>query len=107
MRKNKIKSITKLPPKRVYAVKTTSGTFIADGLLHHNCIGCNVYNHGEQLLYRENIVRAYGEEKAAELLGSYIKWQSGKGKKISTSEMELMITKYTKFVEKYKHIVQW
>jgi hypothetical protein len=37
----KIKSIKEVAPRTVYAVATTSGTYIADGLAHHNCIGCN------------------------------------------------------------------
>ena len=37
----KIKSIKEVEPRKVYAVTTTSGTYIADGLAHHNCLGCN------------------------------------------------------------------
>lgn len=37
----KIKSIREVKPRRVYAIKTSTNTFIADGLAHHNCEKCN------------------------------------------------------------------
>lgn len=38
----KIKSIEEVSPRTVYAVTTSTGTYIADGLAHHNCGGCNL-----------------------------------------------------------------
>lgn len=36
----KIKKITEIKPEPVYAIETTSGTYIANGLGHHNCRNC-------------------------------------------------------------------
>jgi len=64
----KVKSIKEVKPRKVYAIKTTSNTFIADGLAHHNCIGCNMYKQGEQYLYAKNLDAKYGEGTADALM---------------------------------------
>lgn len=63
----KILSIQPVEPREVYAITTSSGTFIADGLAHHNCYSCNVMNHGEQLKYYRFMVRVYGEAEVKRL----------------------------------------
>ena len=57
----KIKKITEVEPRRVYAIKTSSNTFIADGLAHHNCMACNMYKKG-------NILKAAKGEKIGTLV---------------------------------------
>lgn len=47
----KIKSIKKIKPRKVYAIKTSTETFIADGLAHHNCSYCNVILKGNPIQY--------------------------------------------------------
>lgn len=37
----KIKHIKEVTPRTVYAIQTSTSTFIADGLAHHNCGYCN------------------------------------------------------------------
>lgn len=66
----KIKSIKEVEPRKVYAVTTTSGTYIADGLAHHNCLGCNGNppmgkggNYVEYFIFME---KEWGREKIDE-----------------------------------------
>ena len=58
----KVLSINKVSPKRVYAVKTSTGTFIADGLFHHNCPGCNLFLHGNYGQYTLKMIDRYGRD---------------------------------------------
>lgn len=64
----KIKSIKRVTPRTVYAVKTSTGTYIADGLAHHNCTGCNMFKQGEQYLYAKAIDQKYGDGVAEDLM---------------------------------------
>lgn len=57
----KVRNIKKIAPKEVYAVQTNTGTFIADGLAHHNCYHCNINLSGNWVEYRERMVTLYGE----------------------------------------------
>lgn len=63
----KIKSIEEVAPRRVYAVTTSTGTFIADGLAHHNCYSCNVMQSGAQYAYGKAIDAKYGDGTAEKL----------------------------------------
>lgn len=63
----KIESIEEVAPRRVYAVQTSTGTFIADGLAHHNCYSCNVMQSGAQYIYSKNIDAKYGDGTADKL----------------------------------------
>lgn len=58
----KIKSIRQVSPRRVYAVTTSTGTFIADGLAHHNCYGCNVGKKGAYAEYALILIRKHGDK---------------------------------------------
>jgi hypothetical protein len=63
----KIISITKVKPKTVYAIKTSTSTYIADGLAHHNCAGCNLFGAGEQYKHGMAIDAKYGDGTAKAL----------------------------------------
>lgn len=63
----RIKSIKEVEPRTVYAIHTSTNTFISDGLAHHNCYACNVCNHGEQLEYYYYMKRHYSEEQILEM----------------------------------------
>jgi len=63
----KIIKITKVKPKTVYAIKTTSKTYIADGLLHHNCSTCNRFYHGRLDKYLMFMLRKYGQAEVDRL----------------------------------------
>ena len=59
----KIKNIKLVKPRKVYAVTTSTATFIADGLAHHNCYNCNINLGGNQYAYGVKL----GKEKVDEL----------------------------------------
>jgi len=56
----KIKKITEVKPERVYAIETSTHTFIADNLAHHNCAGCNTFKSGNLIEYRIGLVKKIG-----------------------------------------------
>ena len=56
----RVKSIKKIKPRKVYAITTSTNTFIADGLSHHNCVYCNRHLSGNLAIYRQNLVRDFG-----------------------------------------------
>jgi len=64
----KIKKITKVKPRTVFAVTTSTGTFIADGLAHHNCYRCNMMLGGNQGEFRDRIRKELGDKKVDALL---------------------------------------
>jgi hypothetical protein len=63
----KIIKIKKVTPRKVYAIKTSTGTFIADGLAHHNCAFCNSRMNEDKFeggrIFAENIIARYGERR--------------------------------------------
>lgn len=63
----KIKSIRSVKPRKVYAITTSTGTFIADGLAHHNCVGCNMFKQGNQFEYGRALDLKYGNGTADKL----------------------------------------
>lgn len=73
----KIKSITKVEPRRVYAVETSTHTFVADGLAHHNCVHCNLYKNGAYIEYSQWFIKTYGEEVFNRYVDLYRQWQVG------------------------------
>ena len=72
----------------VYAMKTTSGTFIANNMSHHNC---NRYKNGNYEVYTPKMVKELGEKKAGE-----IKFRAHNGGKVTTVEMDEMLTELKK-----------
>jgi hypothetical protein len=64
----KIKKITEVTPRTVYAVQTSTGTFIADGLAHHNCYNCNHTLKGNWDRYYDFMLRKYGQETIDDLM---------------------------------------
>ncbi len=66
----KIKSIKRVEPRTVYAVTTSTETFIADGLAHHNCWGCNGFGGGKLLDFEEHLIEEIGAKRVAELKAS-------------------------------------
>lgn len=68
MKKSKVMSIKKIDNDTVYAVETTTGTYIADGVYHHNCaFRCNNMRSGETVKYRAALKEKYGDEVPGEL----------------------------------------
>ncbi len=69
----RIIKITKVKPERVYAIQTSTETYIADGLAHHNCYNCNQTLKGNWVEYEKFMRKKYGlmiteEEKVAKYL---------------------------------------
>ena len=59
----KIRSIKQIPNDTVYAMETTSGTFIADGVYHHNCAHCNAWLDKDEMIerYRKAVDYKFGD----------------------------------------------
>lgn len=55
-------SIKKIKPKTVYAIETSTWTFVADWLAHHNCAQCNWYKSWRLDVYAEHLLKDYWEE---------------------------------------------
>lgn len=58
----KIKNITRVAPRTVYAIQTSSATFIADGLAHHNCYACNMLYNGQPSSYAKRLRIDYDKD---------------------------------------------
>lgn len=58
----KIVKIEPVPPRTVYAVQTSTKTFIADGLAHHNCYHCNINLSGNSDIYLQFLLKKYGKK---------------------------------------------
>ncbi len=63
----KIIKITRISPQIVYALQTSTGTFVADGLAHHNCDHCNRGLKGNPRAYNRFMVDKYGQEEVDRL----------------------------------------
>ncbi len=64
----KIKNIKNSGKKIVYAIETSTHTFISDGLAHHNCYGCNIMRNGNYVMYADRLLREIGRRKWNELM---------------------------------------
>ena len=67
----KITKITEVKPETVYAIQTSTETFIADGLAHHNCYHCNVGLKGNFVPYEDFMLEKYGQEEIDRLKDLY------------------------------------
>lgn len=99
MKKSKVVSISKVSDETVYALETTTGTFIADGVYHHNCsFRCNRMRSGEYEKYRLALKDKYGDkvpeslENTARLYPSY---------KFSRDELQEIIDMSKEYVLAY------
>ena len=63
----RIKNITEVEPRTVFAIKTSSSTFISDGLAHHNCYACNILYNGQPSAYALQLEKQYGKGIVQEL----------------------------------------
>lgn len=62
MRLIKIKSIKEIEVEPVYMIKTTTSTFIADGIYHHNCFRCNIELKGNYDVFIPKIIHEHSLE---------------------------------------------
>lgn len=91
----KIKKIEEIKPRVVYAISTSTKTFIADGLAHHNCVGCNVFKKGNYPVYSDRLIK----EKGSRIIGTLNK-RGGKTIKVDEKFYEDVIKKYQKKINK-------
>lgn len=89
----RVKSIKKVKPRKVYAITTSTATFIADGLAHHNCSGCNNYKHGNLAEYALYLTRKHGVN-VLEDLQARASMQKARPKKYTLDELQAIIDEY-------------
>lgn len=82
---SKVVSVREVEPRTVYAIETTTGTFISDGLAHHNCQRCNGFLNGNYLMYARWMQKHYPEENER-LLELFDKHKKGCAPKLSVVE---------------------
>lgn len=93
----RIVKIEQVTPKEVFAIKTSTGTFIADGLFHHNCQNCNRILRGNYGVYYPKLKKELGDKRYDEL------WQLARSdKKISTVELKDLLEKYENLLKSLK-----
>lgn len=90
----RVKSIRSVEPRTVYAIETSTGTFIADGLAHHNCVGCNQFLNGNEAMYSSYIIDTYGVDEFNRLIDTARSWRAGKLKPLTIVEMEDLVEVY-------------
>lgn len=92
-----IVKIEQIEPKEVFAIETSTGTFIADGLFHHNCQECNRVLHGNYKVYYPKLKKELGDKRYDEL------WQLARSnKKITTVELRDLLEKYENLLKSLK-----
>lgn len=100
MKKSRVVSIKKIDNDTVYAVETTTGTYIADGVYHHNCaFRCNNMRSGETVKYKIALKEKYGQEVPDELekLAEETQYY-----KLTREELEQIIADSKESVDWYK-----
>jgi hypothetical protein len=73
------------------SVKQSSALRYHEWNVNLQCAGCNLYLHGNQVMYRVGLVKKIGEKAVAELEAMYI---NNRIKKWSREELEDIINKY-------------
>lgn len=73
------------------SVKQSSALRYNEWNVNLQCAGCNLYLHGNQVMYRVGLVQKIGEKAVAELESMYI---NNRIKKWTREELEDIINKY-------------
>jgi hypothetical protein len=73
------------------SVKQSSALRFHEWNVNLQCAGCNLYLHGNQVMYRVGLVQKIGEKAVAELESMYI---NNRIKKWTREELEDIINKY-------------
>lgn len=92
---SKVVSVREVEPRTVYAIETTTGTFISDGLAHHNCQRCNGFLNGNYLMYAQWMQRHYPEENER-LLELFDKHKKGEAPVITVTEKRALYNLWLK-----------
>lgn len=98
MKKIRICKATIQPNDIVYALQTRNGTYLADGVVHHNCKVCNVYKNGNYQVYEPKIKRELGIDEVQKL------WDKAySGRKFTNWELDDMLKQIKK---DYKQLIE-
>ena len=73
------------------SVKQSSALRFHEWNTNLQCAGCNLYLHGNQVMYRVGLVKKIGEKAVAELESLYV---NNRIKKWTREELECIINKY-------------
>jgi hypothetical protein len=73
------------------SVKQSSALRFHEWNVNLQCAGCNLYLHGNQVMYRVGLVKKIGERAVAELESMYV---NNRIKKWDRTELEDLINKY-------------
>jgi 5-methylcytosine-specific restriction endonuclease McrA len=73
------------------SVKQSSALRYNEWNVNLQCAGCNLYLHGNQVMYRVGLVKKIGEKAVAELESMYV---NNRIKKWDRTELENLINKY-------------
>ena len=73
------------------SVKQSSALRFHEWNVNLQCAGCNLYLHGNQVMYRVGLVKKIGEKAVAELESMYV---NNRIKKWDRQELEDLINKY-------------
>jgi hypothetical protein len=73
------------------SVKQSSALRFHEWNVNLQCAGCNLYLHGNQVMYRVGLVKKIGEKAVAELESMYV---NNRIKKWTREELEDIINKY-------------
>ena len=73
------------------SVKQSSALRFNEWNVNLQCAGCNLYLHGNQVMYRVGLVKKIGEKAVAELESMYV---NNRLKKWDRQELEDLINKY-------------
>ena len=73
------------------SVKQSSALRFHEWNVNLQCAGCNLYLHGNQVMYRVGLVKKIGEKAVAELESMYV---NNRIKKWDRTELEDIINKY-------------
>jgi len=73
------------------SVKQSSALRFHEWNVNLQCAGCNLYLHGNQVMYRVGLVKKIGERAVAKLESMYV---NNKIKKWDRTELEDLINKY-------------
>ena len=86
---SKVVCVREVEPRTVYAVETSTGTFISDGLAHHNCPRCNGFLNGNYLFYAR-WMRKHHEEEEEQLMDLFDQHKKGTAPKLSVIEKQAL-----------------
>ena len=91
---SKVVSVREVEPRTVYAVETSTGTFISDGLAHHNCARCNGFLNGNYIMYSRYIMRKPAEYEG--LMDLFDQHKKGTAPKLSVVEKQSLYNSWLK-----------